>query len=110
MEMSKGCGGAAVCILDCHCVEVGSCFLLHQYCGEVISGMCWSTAGCNNDGIVLPSFPLRTSHKLQPLDISVVGLLNSSFQLLLNDKFVMSVGRTLKQLCLPNLTAEAYLE
>jgi hypothetical protein len=81
VEVSTRCG-ATVYILDCHCMEV-------------VCGICWSTAGCHNNGIILPSFPLHTSHKWQPLDVSIVTTFQFQLSVTLNDKFITSVGRSL---------------
>jgi len=64
-------------------------------CMELVCGISWSTAGCRNNGIILQSFPHHTSHKWQPLNVSVFTTFQFQLSFTLNDRFIRNLGRPL---------------
>ncbi|CAK1597348.1 unnamed protein product [Parnassius mnemosyne] len=65
---------------------------------------------CRDHGIVYLSLPPHTSHKLQPLDVSVFGPFKSKLKIAFNDWHIRNVGKTLSIYNIAELTKSAFLE
>lgn len=65
---------------------------------------------CKENGIVLLSFPPHTSHRFQPLDISIFGPFKSKLSVVFNNWHLNYPGRTLTIYDLPALIKIAYFE
>ncbi|XP_034828899.1 uncharacterized protein [Maniola hyperantus] len=65
---------------------------------------------CRDNGIVYLSLPPHTSHKLQPLDVSVFGPFKGKLKIAFNDWHIQNVGKTLTIYNIAELSKLAYLE
>ncbi|CAG4953195.1 unnamed protein product [Parnassius apollo] len=65
---------------------------------------------CRDRGIVYLCLPPHTSHKLQPLDVSVFGPFKSRFKIAFNDWHIRNVGKTLSIYNIAERTKSAFLE
>jgi len=61
-----------------------------------------------DNGIVLVTFPPHTTHRLQPLDVGVLGPFKSKVKIAQNDWMTNNPGKTLKIHDLPNLVKEPF--
>jgi len=61
-----------------------------------------------DNGIVLVTFPPHTTHRLQPLDVGVLGPFKSIVKIAQNDWMTNNPGKTLKIQDLPNLVKEPF--
>lgn len=65
---------------------------------------------CRDNGIIYLSLPPHTSHKLQPLDVSVFGPFKSKLKIALNDWHIRNIGKTLSIYNIAELSKSAFLE
>lgn len=65
---------------------------------------------CRDNGIIYLSLPPHTSHKLQPLDVSVFGPFKSKLKTAFNDWHIRNIGKTISIYNIAELSKSAFLE
>lgn len=65
---------------------------------------------CRDNGIILLTFPPHTSHRLQPLDVSIVGPFKKYCKTAFNDFLVSNPGKGITIYDVANLTKTPFLK